>query len=171
MLAVVDGLDASTGRPGGDVARGPGGPGRRPRSRPVIAGETTQMALVDVTAPGRQVLVVEDDDDSAALLVSYAERLGHAVLRARSGEEALEIAAQLPVDLVVLDLLLPGMTGWDVVAALRSDAATRSCPVVVCSVLDRQDYPQDVQGTLPKPYTRRQVEQLLRRLLPPATRP
>jgi CheY-like chemotaxis protein len=117
-------------------------------------------------ARARQVLLV-DDDDSAALLGSHLERLGHVVLRARSAEEALEIAATMAVDLVVADLLLPGMSGWDLVAVFRADVAMSHCPVVVSSVLDRQDYPQGVQGALPKPYTRRQVEQLLRRLLPP----
>jgi two-component system, OmpR family, response regulator len=77
-----------------------------------------------LTAPGRQVLLVEDDDDSAALLASYAERLGHVVLRARSAEEALQIADELPLDLLVIDLLLPGMTGWDLIVALRSSATT-----------------------------------------------
>jgi CheY-like chemotaxis protein len=122
-------------------------------------------------ARGRQVLLVEDDDDSAALLASYAERLGHVVLRARSGEEALQIAGELQLDLLVIDLLLPGMTGWDLIIALRGTAATANCPVIVCSVLDRQDYPDGVQGALPKPYTRGQVEELLRRLLPPSAHP
>jgi len=122
-------------------------------------------------ARGRQVLLVEDDDDSAALLASYAERLGHVVLRARSGEEALQIAGELSLDLLVIDLLLPGMTGWDLIIALRGRAATAKCPVIVCSVLDRQDYPDGVQGALPKPYTRGQVEELLRRLLPPSAQP
>ena len=122
-------------------------------------------------ARGRQVLLVEDDDDSAALLASYAERLGHVVLRARSGEEALQIAGELPLDLLVIDLLLPGMTGWDLIIALRGAAATANCPVIVCSVVDRQDYPDGVQGALPKPYTRGQVEELLRRLLPPSAHP
>jgi CheY-like chemotaxis protein len=123
-----------------------------------------------VIEPGRHVLVVEDDDDSAALLASYAERLGHVVVRARSAEEALQIVAELPLDLAVVDLLLPGMTGWDLIIALRGTAATADCPVVVCSVVDRQDYPEGDQGALPKPYTRGQVEDLLRRLLPPTVR-
>jgi CheY-like chemotaxis protein len=123
-----------------------------------------------VIEPGRHVLVVEDDDDSAALMASYAERLGHVVVRARSAEEALQIVAELPLDLAVVDLLLPGMTGWDLIIALRGTAATANCPVVVCSVVDRQDYPEGVQGALPKPYTRGQVEDLLRRLLPPTVR-
>jgi CheY-like chemotaxis protein len=119
---------------------------------------------------GRRVLLVEDDDDSAALLTSYAERLGHTVVRASSGEEAVQVAAESLVDLAIVDLLLPGISGWDLVLTLRSNDAMARCPIVVCSVLDRQDYPKDVQGMLPKPYTRRQVEQLLRRLLPPAPR-
>jgi CheY-like chemotaxis protein len=137
----------------------------------MIIGEAAGAGATMLTAPGRQVLLVEDDDDSAALLASYAERLGHAVLRARSAEEALQIAAEMPFDLLVIDLLLPGMTGWDLIRALRGIAATANCPVVVCSVLDRQDYPDGVQGALPKPYTRGQVEELLHRLLPPTVRP
>ena len=52
------------------------------------------------------------------------------------------------------------------IAALRLSAATAHCPIVVSSVLERQEYPKDLQGTLPKPYTRRQVEALLKRVLP-----
>jgi CheY-like chemotaxis protein len=142
----------------------PGGPGRRATSVRMMPGDRVESDRP--AAHARQVLLVDDDDDSAALLTSHLDRLGHIVLRARSAEEGLEIAATMPVDLIVADLLLPGMTGWELVGALRDDAATSHCPVVVSSVLDRQDYPDGVQGTLPKPYTRRQVEQLLRRLLP-----
>jgi CheY-like chemotaxis protein len=136
---------------------------------PPAAAVSTGTTPASEGCAGR-LLLIEDDDDSAALLTSYAERLGHTVVRAASGEEAVRIAAESGIDLAVVDLLLPGMNGWDLVAALRSNDATASCPIVVCSVLDRQDYPKDVQGTLPKPYTREQVEHLLRRLLPPRSR-
>ncbi|MGH8963155.1 MAG: response regulator [Jatrophihabitantaceae bacterium] len=116
----------------------------------------------------RRLLLVEDDDDSAALFTSHAERLGHRVVRARNGEDAVRTAENSTIDLAVVDLLLPGVSGWDVVRALHSGNTTASCPIVVCSVLDRQDYPKGVQGRLPKPYTRRQVEQMLQRLLPGA---
>jgi CheY-like chemotaxis protein len=153
----------------------PGGPERRRIARPMSAYLAVRTgAMMASAAPGRvaqPVLLVEDDDDSAVLFTSYAERLGYDVVRARSGEEAIELTAEIPIDLAIVDLLLPGMSGWHLVAKLRSSDATAACPIVVCSVVDRQDYPKDVQGTLPKPYTRRQVEQLLRRLLPPAARP
>jgi CheY-like chemotaxis protein len=123
-------------------------------------------ATADLGLGTQRILLIEDDDDSAALLISYAERLGHVVVRATSGEEAVEIASASRVDLAIVDLLLPGMSGWDLIGALRANAATARCPIVVCSVLERQDYPKNVQGSLPKPYTRGQVEQLLRSLLP-----
>jgi CheY-like chemotaxis protein len=123
-------------------------------------------AAADFGLAAQRILLIEDDDDSAALLISYAERLGHVVVRATSGEEAVEIASAARVDLAIVDLLLPGMSGWDLIGALRANAATAHCPIVVCSVLERQDYPKNVQGSLPKPYTRGQVEQLLRSLLP-----
>ena len=114
----------------------------------------------------RGLLLVEDDDDSAGLFLAHAQRLGLRVTRAATGEEAVRIAPELHVDLAVVDLLLPGMSGWDVIDVLSGDESTAGCPIVVCSVLDRHDYPKGVQGVLPKPYTRRQIEQILRRLLP-----
>lgn len=124
----------------------------------------------DLTGPRRRrLLLVEDDDDGADLFTSHAERLGHRVTRARTGEDAVRIAARASFDLAVVDLLLPGMTGWEVVTALGNRPSGR-CPIVVSSVLDRHDYPQGVQGMLPKPYTRRQVETLLLRLLPDVDR-
>lgn len=116
----------------------------------------------------RQLLLVEDDDDSAGLFTAHAERLGVHVTRATTGEEAIRIAEHSHVDLAVVDLLLPGMSGWDVIDVLSRPGSARDYPIVVCSVLDRHDYPKGVQGALPKPYTRRQVEQILQRLLPEA---
>ena len=114
----------------------------------------------------RRILLVEDDDDSAALFTSYAERVGHDVVRAKNGEGAVRMAEALHFDLAVVDLLLPGVSGWDVVTALISRDEVQHCPVAVSSVLDRHDYPKNVQGVLPKPYTRPQVEQILKRLVP-----
>lgn len=122
--------------------------------------------------PGdRLVLVVDDDDDSAALLTSYLHRLHHAVIRGKSGEDALRIMSCQEVDLVITDLLLPGMDGWELVRRLRSAKTTRSCPIVVCSVVARQDYPRNVDGMLPKPYTRAQFWQVLAQVWPGEQQP
>lgn len=114
----------------------------------------------------RIVLIVEDDDDSADLLARHLQRRNHDPLRTRTGEDAIRIMASSVVDLMILDLLLPGMSGWQLVETLRLETSATSCPIVVCSVIDRQDYPLNIDGVLPKPYTRRQVDQMLDRLLP-----
>ena len=112
------------------------------------------------------VLLVEDDDDSAELLTSYVERSGCLVVRVGTAEAAVQQLDRTTPDLLIVDLLLPGLSGSDLITALRGATSPISCPIVVCSVLDRHDYPEAVDAALPKPYSRREVEQLLERLLP-----
>jgi DNA-binding response OmpR family regulator len=78
-----------------------------------------------------RVLVVEDNPDIADLITHYLQRAGHAVDRAANGTEALARARSTSPDLLVLDLMLPGMDGLLVCQALRGDATTASIPVIM----------------------------------------
>lgn len=111
------------------------------------------------------VLVVEDDNDSAALLTEHLARLGCRTVRAPTVNAARGILARTRPALVFVDLLLPDGDGRQVVAEIRRDKSDVRVPIVVCSVADRADYPRDVDGVLPKPYTRRQITELIVRLL------
>src|SRR5262245_865763 len=82
------------------------------------------------------ILVVDDDGVSRAVLANLLENQGHAVVLAKDGPEGLQLAAQRAVDLIVLDILMPGMDGYDVVAALKADPALREIPVVMISSID-----------------------------------
>ena len=83
-----------------------------------------------------RILVVEDNRDTSALLRDLLEAEGYAVESAVTGEKALEVLAQNPdVDLLVLDLMLPGMSGYDVIERLRADGDMASIPVLVLSAL------------------------------------
>ncbi|HWM11965.1 MAG TPA: ATP-binding protein, partial [Solirubrobacteraceae bacterium] len=84
------------------------------------------------------VLVVEDDPHSAELLSVYLEGAGYRVTVARDGAEGLEQARRLRPRAVVLDILLPRLDGWDLLARLKSDPATAEAPVVVVSMLDER---------------------------------
>jgi signal transduction histidine kinase/ActR/RegA family two-component response regulator len=87
--------------------------------------------------PGRSVvLVIEDDPTSVDLLDVYLERTGFELTVARNGAEGLDAVRRLKPDAVILDIRLPGLFGWDVLAAIKADPATANIPVVVTSVLD-----------------------------------
>ncbi len=78
-----------------------------------------------------RVLVVEDDKDIADLIAHYLQRAGHAVDAAASGTAALRRVKDSAPDLIVLDLMLPGMDGLLVCQALRSDPATAAIPIIM----------------------------------------
>jgi DNA-binding response OmpR family regulator len=78
-----------------------------------------------------RILVVEDDPDIAELIVHYLENAGHATARLASGADVMRQMQAEPADLVVLDLMLPGMSGMAVCDALRTHAATAHVPVIM----------------------------------------
>jgi len=77
------------------------------------------------------ILIVEDDPDIAELMARYLEKAGHRALRAASGVDGLARARAARPDLVVLDLMLPGMDGLSVCEALRGDPALAAVPVIM----------------------------------------
>jgi len=81
----------------------------------------------------RRILVVEDEDDIRELLRHHLTREGYRVAPAESGEKALELAMSLAFDAVVLDIMLPGIDGFDVIRRLKDHPKTRSLPILVLS--------------------------------------
>jgi len=90
------------------------------------------------TARAAKVLVVDDTPYNVKLLADLLAIRGYAVATATNGEEALaSVAAGVP-DLVLLDIMMPGLSGYDVCRRLRADAATALLPVVLVTSLDAQ---------------------------------
>lgn len=111
---------------------------------------------------GTTVLVIEDDADVQHLLGSHLRRLGCSVRVAASGEEGVALAIADPPDVVVVDFLLPGIDGREVVRTLTQAAPLRRCHFVITSVLD----PDDLVGLagfplLRKPFSRTDVARML----------
>jgi DNA-binding response OmpR family regulator len=77
------------------------------------------------------ILVVEDDRDIAALVAHYLQKSGWQAHAVGAGDEALAYARRNPVDLVILDVMLPGLSGFDVCRALRADTATAAVPIIM----------------------------------------
>jgi CheY-like chemotaxis protein len=79
------------------------------------------------------VLVVDDVEDTRELYERYFQFQGARVLTASDGEAALQAAVTERPDVIVLDLAMPGMTGWEVIRHLKANARTRGIPIVVLS--------------------------------------
>jgi DNA-binding response OmpR family regulator len=77
------------------------------------------------------ILVVEDDPDISDLLAHYLERAGHNVTRLSSGKDVMPRLRSAPADLVILDLMLPGMDGLLVCQAMRADMGTAAIPIIM----------------------------------------
>ena len=83
------------------------------------------------------LLVVDDSEDSRYALTLQLSRAGYAnVATAESGEQALELLRTCKVDLVLLDVMMPGLSGFDVCKRLHADDATRDIPIIFLTVLD-----------------------------------
>lgn len=76
------------------------------------------------------VLVVEDNEDNRALVAKVLGYAGYRVVEAASGEEALELVARGPPDLILMDLNLGGMNGFEATRRLKEDPASARVPVV-----------------------------------------
>ncbi len=118
----------------------------------------------------QEILVVEDEPDIRRLIVLHLERGGFRCVTAASGPEALRLATSRSPDLVVLDLLLPGMDGLEVCRRLRADPATASVPIVMLTA--RADEVDRVVGLelgaddyIAKPFSPKELVARLRAVL------
>jgi PAS domain S-box-containing protein len=100
----------------------------------VTEGSEVQVeAVADPQTHERVALVVEDDDNAADLVRILLEAEGFAVLRASSAEKALQMAPQQCLDLITVDIQLPGIDGWAFLTTIRADATLAKVAVVVIS--------------------------------------
>ena len=84
--------------------------------------------MSDQTAP--LILVVDDYQDAREMYAEYLQFSGFRVAEARNGNEAVTQAFELKPDLILMDLSLPGMDGWEATRVLKADERTRHIPVV-----------------------------------------
>ncbi len=103
------------------------GPGPEPRADAGVSRSTSPI-----------VVIVEDDRRSLELLSLYLEDAGAEVVTARDGQAGLELIRRVHPAAVVLDIRLPKLDGWDLLALLKADATTAPIPVVVVSMLDER---------------------------------
>ena len=90
------------------------------------------------------ILVVEDDPDIAELIVHYLQKAGHSTVRLSSGADVMAQLRARPADLVILDIMLPGLDGMAVCDAIRREASTSQVPIIMLTA--RGDEADRVSG-------------------------
>lgn len=98
-------------------------------------------------------LIVEDDITCVYLWQRYMKRKGFRAISTQKGKLALDMARREKPDLVVLDVMLPDIDGWEVLQALKADPSTRDIPVLICSALQEEklSIAKGADGYLQKP--------------------
>ena len=136
-------------------------PARTPVPRPL-------PAEVPVNLAGKLVLVIDDEFDARMLVTHMIEELGCKVIAASSGEQGLRMAREFRPDLITLDLLMPEMTGWEVLKMIKADSQLRQIPVVVVSIVARENRGKILGAVdvLEKPLAREELLSVLWRTLP-----
>jgi len=110
----------------------------------------------------RTILIVDDEEDVLDLLQLVFEASGFVVRRAASGKSAVSSAYEVPPDVVLLDVMMPEMDGWQVLRTLKGDERTRHVPVVMLSArAERRDkligLQEGAEGYIAKPFSPAEV--------------
>jgi signal transduction histidine kinase/ActR/RegA family two-component response regulator len=100
--------------------------------------ETVPDAAIEPILAGRSVLIVEDEEHNRALMRAVVEDvLGGEAVTCEDGQSGIAEALARPPALILLDLMLPNVSGWEVTRRLREDARTRAIPIIAVSALAR----------------------------------
>ena len=116
------------------------------------------------------ILIVDDEERNRKLLDVFMKAEGYQTLAAMRGQEALDIAARDAPDLILLDMMMPGMDGFEVARALKNHPDTRRIPLVVVTSLDdpasrQRALAAGADHVLTKPIDRWQLSQQVSALL------
>ena len=92
-----------------------------------------------------RILVIDDDKTFGMIVTANLKREGYEVLWVPTGEQGLEMAGKNPPDLIILDVMLPGITGREVCSRLKEDSQTKDIPIIFMTV---KDSPSDIKAEL-----------------------
>ena len=124
----------------------------------------------------RKILIVDDDEDILLIVQTLLTNAGYAPILARNGREGIEQAAALQPDVILLDVTMPQMSGWEVCATLKNLPETSSIPIVMLTVKSEiKDLITGMQvganDYITKPFTKRHLLETVERLLEPGEGP
>jgi sigma-B regulation protein RsbU (phosphoserine phosphatase) len=123
------------------VAGGEGGGDAHPLT--LIPGLGIQVPAPETARPGFSddgaILIVDDDEQNRDVLARRLRRYGYAITVASSGLQALQLARSQQFDLILLDMIMPGLDGFQVLAKFKSDPALKETSIIMLSALDEEN--------------------------------
>ena len=121
---------------------------------------------------GPLLLIADDEEDILELLGFMLERAGYEIVRARDGEEALRLALERLPSLVLLDVMMPGLDGYEVARRLRGDERTSAMPIILLTARAQasdiaRGLAAGADDHITKPFDGRDLTERVERLLRP----
>ena len=112
-----------------------------------------------------KVLVIDDDDNAQDMMRKFLEKQNVSILQANNGEDGLKLAAEHLPDVITLDVMMPEMDGWEVLAALQANDITKNIPVIMLTMADEPDIGYSLGATdyLTKPVNWDELSNILTR--------
>ncbi|MCB8947347.1 MAG: response regulator [Ardenticatenaceae bacterium] len=132
----------------------------------VAEGNGRYQLQLQIPLHGPVVLVVDDNQGLVELLERYLTGHNCRVIAANSGQEGLEVLNRTTPDAIILDAMMPDVSGWDVLQTIRTRVETAETPVVICSVFNDPElaYALGASHFISKPVSRDQILTALRQL-------
>jgi CheY-like chemotaxis protein len=101
-----------------------------------LDGDATIRTTLVENLPSAKVLIVDDEERNRKLLSVFVQADGHSAIFAANGKEGVAAAIEQQPNLILLDLMMPDMDGFDVVRALKNNPQTRNIPIIVVTALN-----------------------------------
>jgi two-component system cell cycle response regulator DivK len=122
------------------------------------------------TRPHQTILLVEDFDDTRLMMKLWLQKKGYRVIEAVDGEQAVELAQREQPDLIIMDMMMPGLGGLDATRQIREYQPLRQTPIVAVSAYGADEYRDRALDAgcneyVPTPFEPEALSQLIERLL------
>jgi CheY-like chemotaxis protein len=119
----------------------------------------------------KKILIIEDHSDMRELLMWQIELMGFMPVTAKRGKEGVEMALSEKPELIILDIMMPGMDGWEAAREIRAHAETRDIPILAATALFRDSdlktcMEAGCNGYIVKPFTFQELQGKVREMIP-----
>jgi Signal transduction histidine kinase len=138
---------------------------------PAVSSSSSETDLIKIDPSKKRILVIDDDPDAVYLLQENLNAQDYAILGAHNGVDGLRLARELQPHAILLDIMMPGMDGWQVLHDLKEDPTTSTLPVIMLTIIDKKamGYSLGASAYLLKPLDPAEAKATLDRIIDKST--